>query len=207
MGGTGTGIEWIFLDSIQEVWAGKDAGDAGTDAIVKTAAALPCLIVEMQWRLDVLRSDGAAVGMAGEVGKDLGGTALIRISRGRMADVEPAAAGALADAAHVIGAIDGHGSELGHAPDEVDFLAIAVRRFPDVLQLMRPLFPGKAYIVRAGRDKSASGHPFVNDGLGGGQIGSLDLVVLGAADRSRIHFDTIHGDDEGVRLVISFHAG
>ena len=124
-----------------------------------------------------------------------------------MAHKEPLPAGPFAQAVHVVRAVDGHGPQLRHAPDHVDFLAVAPRRLPDVLQLERPLFPRKADVVRTGSDPHASRHPFVDNRLRRGQIGGLDLVVLGTANRSRIHFGAIHGDDEGVWRVISFYAG
>ena len=124
-----------------------------------------------------------------------------------MADEEPLPAGPFAEAAHVVRAVDRHRPQPRHAADHVDFLAVAPRRLPDVLQLDRPLFPRKADIVRTGGDPHASRHPFVDNWLRRGQIGGLHLVVLGTANRSRIHFSAIHGDDERVRHVISFHAG
>ena len=88
----------------------------------------------------------------------------------------------------------------------MDFLAVPTRRLPDVLYLERPIFPREADIVRPGSDPRAARHPFVNNWLRRGQIGGLDLVVLRAANRSRIYFSAIHGDDKGVRRIISFHA-
>src|SRR5215831_14396780 len=114
-----------------------------------------------------------------------------------MAHKKPSPARTLANAPHVIWAVDGDGPQFRHSPDEVDFLAVAPRRLPHVLQLERPLLPGKAYVVRTGSDKCTSGHPFVDNGLGRCQIGGLDLIVLGTTDGSRIHFNTVHGDDEG----------
>ena len=124
-----------------------------------------------------------------------------------MAHKEPFPAWPFADAIHVVRAVDRHGPQPRHARDHVDFLAVAPRRLPDVLQLERPLFPRKADIVRTGRDPHASRHPFVDNRLRRGQIRALDLVILGTADRSRIHFRAIHGDDERVRHIIPFHAG
>ena len=76
--------------------------------------------------------------------------------------------------------------------DHVDFLAVAPRRLPDVLKLERPLLPCKPDIVRTRRNPHASGHPLIDDGLRGSQVGSLHFMILGTADRRRIHFCAIH---------------
>ncbi len=108
---------------------------------------------------------------------------------------------------YFVRAVDRNGPQLRHAGHHVNFLAVARRRLPDVLQLGRPLSPGEADVVRTGGHPHASRHPFIDNGLRRGQIGGLNLVVFGTANRRRIHFSSIHGDDEGVRRVVSFHAG
>ncbi len=61
--------------------------------------------------------------------------------------------------------------------------------------------------MRTGADPHAPRHSLVDDRLGGSQILGLHLVVAGTANRSRIHFGAVNGDDEGVGRVIPFHAG
>ena len=123
-----------------------------------------------------------------------------------MAHKEPLPAWPFAKPKHVVRAVDRHSPQLRHARDHVDLLAVAPRRFPDVLQLERPFLPRKADIVGTGSDPHASCHPFVDNRLRRGQIGGLNFVVLGTANRRRKHFSSIHGDDEDVRRVVSFHA-
>src|SRR5436309_440179 len=119
-----------------------------------------------------------------------------------MAHIEPLPAGSFANALHVVGAIDGDGPQLRKSPDHVDFLAVASRRLPDVLQLERPLLPREADIVRTGRDPRPSRHSFIDNWLRRGQIGGLNLVVLRTANRRGIYLGTVHRDNESVRNII-----
>src|SRR5262249_55312283 len=102
--------------------------------------------------------------------------------------------------------VDGYAAQLGQAGHHVDFLAVALRWLPNVLQLHGPLFPGKADIVRTGRNAHTSRHSLIDNGLRRRQIGRLDLVVLGASNRSRVDFGTVDSDDEGVGHIIALHA-
>jgi hypothetical protein len=124
-----------------------------------------------------------------------------------MANEETLPAGSLAHAEYVVRAVDRNRPQLRQASHHVDFLAVARRRLPDVLQLERMLSPRKADVVRTGRDPHAPRHPFVDDWLRRSQVLGLNLVVPRTADRSRIYFGAIHGDYKSVRRIVSFYAG
>ena len=64
----------------------------------------------------------------------------------------------------------------------MDFLAVALRRLPDVLALSGPLAPGEADVVRTGGDERLAGHARVDQCLGFVHVLGLDLVILEAAD-------------------------
>src|SRR5579863_615879 len=133
----------ILLDSIQKVRAGKNARDAGANPIVESTAGLPRLFVKRERRLDLLGSDRTPISPPCEICENLRCAGhLVRIcprTRAWMAHKEPSPAWPFAKPKHVVRAVDRNRPQLRQAPDHVDFLAVALRRLPDVLQLERPL--------------------------------------------------------------------
>src|SRR5215510_3323975 len=124
----------ITLHAIEERRAEQNARHAGANAFVERAAVGARAVIERHRRLDVLRRDWTSKRALREGREDPRRTWSRVAGRLGLTHEEAIAARCLADAGRVVRPLDADGLQLRKATDEVNLLAVALRRLPHVLQ-------------------------------------------------------------------------